>query len=87
VDHQAFRNETYKRLIGGSLDGVLDSIRRLQGKGLWLEITTLVVHGMNDSAELVMKNVEVGMLPYGFSMRISTRRFSWRPADVVLDAS
>ncbi len=49
VDLKAFRRETYRRLIKGDLEGVLDSIRRLHAKGVWLEVTTLVVPGMNDS--------------------------------------
>jgi pyruvate formate lyase activating enzyme len=51
VDLKAFRPETYKDLMSGTLEGVLDSIRRLHENGLWLEITTLVVPDMNDSPE------------------------------------
>jgi pyruvate formate lyase activating enzyme len=53
VDLKAFKKETYKKVMGASLDGVLDSIREMKRLGIWIEITTLVVPGMNDSrAEL-----------------------------------
>jgi len=51
VDLKAFRNETYRKLIKGNLEGVLDSIRLLKEKGIWIEITTLIVPGMNDGLQ------------------------------------
>jgi pyruvate formate lyase activating enzyme len=37
----------------GQLDGVLDSIRYMKELGIWIEVTTLIVPGMNDDpAEL-----------------------------------
>jgi pyruvate formate lyase activating enzyme len=84
VDLKAFRHETYKCLIGGSLDGVLDSIRRLQEKGIWLEITTLVVPGMNDSAE-ELRDIAVFIadvdpsIPWHISRFHPDHRFTNRP--------
>lgn len=53
VDLKAFRDETYKRLIGGRLQPVLDSLIKLKGQGVWVEVTTLVIPGVNDDpAEL-----------------------------------
>jgi pyruvate formate lyase activating enzyme len=52
VDLKAFRNLTYQR-FGGLLQPVLDSLRRLQAMGVWVEITTVVIPGVNDEvAEL-----------------------------------
>ncbi len=51
VDLKAFREETYKKLMKGSLQGVIDSIRRLRERGMWLEVTTLLVPGMNDGTD------------------------------------
>jgi len=51
VDLKAFRDATYKKVCGARLEPVLDSIRLMRGLGIWLEVTTLVVPGMNDGDE------------------------------------
>ena len=50
IDLKCFREEGYRRL-GGRLAPVLDAIRRWHGEGKWVELTTLVVPGFNDSDE------------------------------------
>ena len=53
VDLKAFRNETYHRFVGASLNPVLDSMKVMKRLGIWLEVTTLVIPGINDDpAEL-----------------------------------
>lgn len=53
VDLKSFKDETYRKIMKGELAGVLDSIRYMKELGLWIEITTLIVPGMNDDpAEL-----------------------------------
>ena len=47
VDLKAFREKAYRDL-GGRLSAVLDSIRMLHERGIWLEVVTLVVPGFND---------------------------------------
>ncbi|HBF34040.1 TPA: AmmeMemoRadiSam system radical SAM enzyme [Candidatus Sumerlaeota bacterium] len=49
VDLKCFNADTYRKVMGGTLDGVLETLVRLHHSGIWLEITTLVVPGMNDS--------------------------------------
>jgi pyruvate formate lyase activating enzyme len=49
VDLKAFRDETYKKVCGARLQPVLDSLKRMEELGVWVEVTTLVVPGMNDS--------------------------------------
>ncbi len=52
VDLKAFKEKTY-RSLGGRLDSVLATIRALHRAGIWTEIVTLVVPGLNDDpAEL-----------------------------------
>jgi pyruvate formate lyase activating enzyme len=48
VDLKAFSDETYRRVCGARLEPVLDSIRRMKALGVWVEVTTLVVPGLND---------------------------------------
>jgi pyruvate formate lyase activating enzyme len=58
VDLKAFSESTYKHVIGGRLEPVLDSIRLMKESGIWVEVTTLVVPGMNDSEEELGKIAE-----------------------------
>ena len=51
VDLKFFKDSSYKKICAGSLEPVLDSIRLMHELGIWVEITTLVVTGENDSQE------------------------------------
>lgn len=51
IDLKAFKNETYKKIMGGCLENVLDNIEYFYKNGVTVEVTTLVVPGMNDSDE------------------------------------
>ena len=52
VDLKSFDEASYRRL-GGVLGNVLETIRGVRERGMWLEVVTLVVPGFNDSqAEL-----------------------------------
>jgi pyruvate formate lyase activating enzyme len=51
VDLKSFRNEYYKKICKGRLSPVLDSIRNMKKAGIWIEVTTLIVPGLNDSEE------------------------------------
>jgi len=51
VDIKAFRDEPYRKLMGGHLEPVLESCRLMKDLGIWLEVTTLVVPGVNDDPE------------------------------------
>jgi len=48
VDLKAFRQRTYARYTGARLQTVLDSLKKIKSLGIWLEITTLVIPGVND---------------------------------------
>ena len=51
VDLKAFREATDRRVMKAGLQGELDCLQSMVKSGIWVEITTLVVPGMNDSAE------------------------------------
>jgi len=55
VDLKSFDPEVYRRVIGGRLDGVLETIQHLYEQNIWIEITTLLIEGMNDSEDEVRK--------------------------------
>ena len=51
IDLKGFRDEFYRQVCGAKLQPVLDSIKLYKDYGIWIEITTLVIPGHNDSDE------------------------------------
>lgn len=49
VDLKFFSDQSYHRICSGSLQPVLNSIRLMKEFGIWVELTTLIVPGENDS--------------------------------------
>ncbi|MHA2171226.1 MAG: AmmeMemoRadiSam system radical SAM enzyme [Candidatus Kariarchaeaceae archaeon] len=50
IDLKTFQEKNYKKL-GGNLENVLDTIKGVYDRKIWLEVITLVVPGFNDSKE------------------------------------
>jgi len=48
VDLKAFRDKTYRKYVGARLQPVLDAMKLMKRLGIWLEVTTLVIPGIND---------------------------------------
>jgi len=48
VDLKAFRDKTYRKYVGARLQPVLDTMKLMKRLGIWLEVTTLVIPGIND---------------------------------------
>jgi pyruvate formate lyase activating enzyme len=51
IDLKGFTETFYHDVVGASLAGVLETIREYKRLGIWIEITTLVIPGRNDSDE------------------------------------
>ncbi len=51
VDLKSFSDASYKKNCQARLQPVLDTIARMKELGIWLEVTTLIIPGENDSAE------------------------------------
>ncbi len=51
VDLKSFRDESYRTTCKARLQPVLDTIAAMKELGVWLEVTTLVIPGENDSDE------------------------------------
>ena len=49
VDLKAFSSAFYKNYCGASLTPVLNTLRKMKDLGIWLEVTTLIIPGLNDS--------------------------------------
>lgn len=56
VDLKSFDDKFYQKYCGGKLQPVLDTLKRMKKKGVWVEITTLVIPTLNDSEE-IFKNI------------------------------
>jgi pyruvate formate lyase activating enzyme len=48
VDLKGFTDSYYREVVGARLKPVLDSIRRMVERGIWVEVTTLLIPGRND---------------------------------------
>ena len=55
VDLKGFTDEFYLKVCGAKLQPVLDTLKRLKEKKLWVEVTTLVIPTLNDSEETLRK--------------------------------
>ncbi len=51
VDLKFFKDSSYRKICSASLGPVLDSIKLIKDLGIWVEITTLVIPGENDSED------------------------------------
>ncbi len=57
VDLKSFDDRHYRQL-GGRIDPILDTIRRLFALGFWVEIVTLLIPGFNDSPDELARLTE-----------------------------
>ncbi len=55
VDLKSFDNEFYKNFVSGSLEPVKKTMETIRNKGHHLEVTILVIPGINDDSELFSK--------------------------------
>lgn len=51
IDLKGFSADFYSRIAGARLEEVLDCIRDFHKRGIWIEITSLIIPGENDSPE------------------------------------
>jgi pyruvate formate lyase activating enzyme len=51
VDLKAFRDEFYTEQCGAKLEPVVRTIERMKQRGIWVEVTTLLIPGLNDNAK------------------------------------
>lgn len=49
VDLKSFSDETYRKVCGGKLAPVLETLKLMKKLKIWVEVTTLVIPGLNDS--------------------------------------
>lgn len=58
IDLKSFSDEYYKKICSARLQPVLDSIKEMKKKGVWIELTTLVVPTLNDTDKEITEMCE-----------------------------
>ena len=53
IDLKSFSDEIYQRVSGGHLQPVLDTILAMKEAGVWIELTNLVIPGVNDDMAMI----------------------------------
>jgi len=51
IDLKFFKESSYQRICFAKLSPVLDSIQLLNAAGIWIEVSTLIIPGQNDTPE------------------------------------
>ncbi len=49
VDLKAYSDEFYRKMCGARLAPVKATLKRMKARGIWVEVTTLVIPGLNDA--------------------------------------
>ncbi len=85
IDLKAFTDDFYRRICGGRLQPVLDAIKAYRQHNIWIEITTLIIPGLNDSPDDLKRAadfiVSVGEdIPWHVSAFYPTYKMTDRPA-------
>lgn len=53
IDLKSFSNEIYKKICGGTLQPVLDTLLILKEQNVWLEVTYLLIPEINEDLEMI----------------------------------
>ena len=83
IDIKAFSDKFYREICGAKLAPVLETVQRLHALGVWLEITTLIIPGLNDSEEELQRLAE---FIAGISPDIPWHLSAFHPAFRLMDA-
>lgn len=89
IDIKAFDDAVYRQFSGAKLDSVLENCRLLKKASVWLEVTTLLVPGVNDDekqlrglAEFIARDLGVET-PWHISRYFPQAQFNQIPATSV----
>ena len=73
IDLKSFSDEIYQRVSGGHLSVVLETILAMRDAGVWIELTNLIIPGVNDDMDMIremcrwMVNNKLAETPLHFS--------------------
>lgn len=75
VDLKFFSDESYWEVSGGKLKPVLETLKNLNGGGVWLEITYLVVPSINDGRDEITEMIKWVLDNIGVDVPVHFCRF------------
>ena len=55
IDLKSFSDDVYQRVSGGHLQPVLDTILAMRDAGVWIELTNLIIPGVNDEMDMIRR--------------------------------
>ncbi len=84
IDLKGITERVYHDIIGARLRPVLDSIERLHDAGVWVEVTTLLIPGINDSDDELQRTAQAicrisPAIPWHISRFFPAYRLNDRP--------
>ena len=85
IDLKAFSNKFYKKICGGRLEDVLETLEYLKNEtDVWFEITTLLIPGENDSSQELHAMCEWIMEHLGAEIPLHFTAFhpDWKMRDI-----
>ena len=53
IDLKSFSDDVYQHISGGHLQPVLDTIIAMKEAGVWIELTNLIIPGVNDDMQMI----------------------------------
>ncbi|MBN2503827.1 MAG: AmmeMemoRadiSam system radical SAM enzyme [Bacilli bacterium] len=84
VDYKGPDNDVYVRYCGGRAEPVVENMKRMQYGGVHLEVTTLVIPGVNDEPDQLKRLVGTLVTELGTALPWHISRFfsAWKMANV-----
>ena len=55
IDLKSFSDDIYQHVNGGHLQPVLDTILAMHDAGVWIELTNLIIPGVNDDLQMIRR--------------------------------
>ena len=55
IDLKSFSDDIYQHVSGGHLQPVLDTILAMHDAGVWVELTNLIIPGVNDDMQMIRR--------------------------------
>lgn len=75
IDLKAFNNDFYRRFTGATIQPVMDAIQTVASSGRHLEITTLILPGLNDSEDEMRREASWIAVNAGRSVPLHLSRY------------
>ena len=85
IDLKSFSDDIYQRVSGGRLSTVLSTILAMRDAGVWIELTNLVIPGINDDLKMIRQMCrwlfenDLAEAPLHFSRFFPRYKMSSRP--------